>query len=355
MLPAVGRPELRIEINRQTPPPKFFPFTDYFKGFEKVQAVRSVFGEETEKVLGDLKIGFISLKYMYMGIRDEDGSISVGTYHLKHSDLRTLYLDIIHELFHIRQWQEDKKYFEEEHRKFMGNWSLYYASPIEVPAYRHTVREAERIGMRRGEIIEHLKMGPTSQKAFAKFLKAMELGHGPKSERKVTLPVRINRRASITLFLFRDYFKGFEKVAAVRTLFGKRVEQVLNNLKVEFIHGSFMQVVPSDEDGHLLVSVPYLKKSDLDSIYLDILFCLNLKKRFYGPHKTSRVSREGFGEDQAVLESYRAMLDEARRLQVPPAKIMEHLNLPRFLMSPVGYKRFLRRLGLLGPSKKSSE
>jgi hypothetical protein len=99
----VRRSELPIEINRETPPPDLFLFTDYFKGFEKVQAVRSVFGEETDAVLGNLKVSFISLKFMYMGIRDEDGNISVGTYHLGHSDLRTLYLDIVHELFQDRK------------------------------------------------------------------------------------------------------------------------------------------------------------------------------------------------------------------------------------------------------------
>ena len=31
-------------------------FTDYFQGFEKVDAVRETFGDETEKVLSDLKV-----------------------------------------------------------------------------------------------------------------------------------------------------------------------------------------------------------------------------------------------------------------------------------------------------------
>jgi hypothetical protein len=158
MSPAANQPELPIDINRKTPLLELLPFTDYFKGFERVQAVRSVFGSETDEVLRNLKVGFISLRFMYMGIRDEDGSIGVGTYHLRHSDLRTLYLDIVHELFHIKQWQKDREYFEEEHRRFMEDWSQYYSSPIEVPAYKHTVREAERIGMPREEIVEHLKM-----------------------------------------------------------------------------------------------------------------------------------------------------------------------------------------------------
>ena len=338
--------ELPIEIIRNAPPPAQFPFTTFFKGFEGVQAVRSVFGDDTDAVLGNLKVGFISLKFMYMGIRDEDGSISVGTYHLRHSGLRTLYLDIVHELFHIKQWRDDREYFGKEHRKFMGDWSRYYSSPIEVPAYKHTVREAERIRMSRKEIVEHLKMGPTPPKAFARFLKEMQLGRGPKSGSRVRLPVRINRNAPVALFLFTDYFQGFEKVPAVRALLGERTEQILERLKVEFIHGSFIQMVPSDEDGHLLVGVPYLEDSDPTSIYLDVLVCLNMVKRATEGQGAREHARREFWESAAMLESYKVMVKEARRIGVTDAKIMEHLNGPRFLMSPLAYQRFLERLGL---------
>ena len=77
--------KLPIKVNRKTPAAALQPFTDYFEGFEKVAAVRKVFGDETEEVLARLKVGFISNKQMYMGIRDDDGNLAVGTYHLRHS------------------------------------------------------------------------------------------------------------------------------------------------------------------------------------------------------------------------------------------------------------------------------
>jgi len=341
------RSELPIEINRETPPPDLYPFTDYFKGFEKVQAVRRVFGEETDTVLGSLKVSFISLKYMYMGIRDEDGNISVGTYHLGHGDLRTLYLDIVHELFHVKQWRDDKSYFGEEHQKFMGDFSRYYSSPIEVPAYKHTVREAERIGVPKDEIVEYLKLGPASPKVFGKFLKAMELGQRPKITPQVKFPVRINRKAPISLFRFTDYFQGFEKVAAVSTLLGEQTDEVLDQLKVEFIHSSFLRVIPG-EDGHLLVGVPYLKKSDPAPIYLDVLLSLNMLQRASG-----KTGQRKFGDNPAPIESYRAMLEEARRIGVSDSELLEHLSGQRFLMSPADYRKFVRKLGLSKPNKKS--
>jgi hypothetical protein len=33
-------------------------FSDYFRGFEKVEAVRRIFGDKTEQVLRDLKVEF---------------------------------------------------------------------------------------------------------------------------------------------------------------------------------------------------------------------------------------------------------------------------------------------------------
>jgi hypothetical protein len=337
------RSDLPIKINRKTPPPDLYPFTEFFQGFEKVEAVRSVFGEETEEVLGNLKLSFISLKFMYMGIRDEDGNISIGTYHLAHSDLRILYLDIVHELFHIKQWHEDRISFGKEHQKFMGDFSLYYSSPIEVPAYKHTVREAERIGMPKDEIVEYLKLGPASPRVFGKFLKAMEFGPKSKSTPQTKFSVRINRKAPITLYPFTEYFQGFEKLPAVSALLGKKTDEILGELKVEFLHNSFMRIVPGD-DGHLLVGVPYLQTSDLASIYLDVLLSLNIL------HPASKKSVQG---DNSI-EAYRAILQEARGMGVSDAEIVEHFSGQRFLMKPADYRKFLRKLGLVTARKKSN-
>jgi hypothetical protein len=345
-MPLATSSELPIEIDRETPPSRLLPFTDYFQGFERVDAVRSVFGNSTEAVLRDLKVSFLSLRFAYMGISDEDGSISVGTYHLRHGDFRTLYLDVVHELFHIRQWQEDRAYFGKEHRKFLGDWSLYYASPIEVPAYKHTVREAERIGMTRDEIVEHLRMGPVPPKAFARFLDVMEIRRGPKPRRIIRPPVRINRNASVALFPFTDYFSGFEKVPAVRKLFGERTARVLKQLKVEFVNSSFVRMIPSDEHGHLIVSLPHLKSSDPTSAYLDVFASLSMLASTPRHRGTSGDPRVNFQDEPALFDSYKAMLEEARRLNVPDAKVLDHLRIPQFLLDAASYKKFVRKLGL---------
>ena len=115
-------------------PVTLHPFTEYFKGFENVKAVRSIFGRRTAGVLKKLKVEFFSAKFGYMSVSDGDGHLLVSAHHLKNSDMKVLYLDVVHELFHVKQFMDGKKLFQDEFE--------YVDSPIEVPAYKFTVKEA---------------------------------------------------------------------------------------------------------------------------------------------------------------------------------------------------------------------
>src|SRR5271170_5920285 len=76
------------------------------------------------------------------------------------------------------------------------------------------------------------------------------------------LKVEIERDATVTLRPFKDYFRDFEKVEAVKKIFGPETEEVLNKLKVEFFSAKFGYMSVSDEDGHLLISAHHLKNSE---------------------------------------------------------------------------------------------
>lgn len=67
--------------------------------------------------------------------------------------------------------------------------------------------------------------------------------------------------------LFSEYFKGFEKVEAVRQVFGDKTEEVLsNNIIVEYTWiGGYMWV--NNANGHLMVSSRYLK-TVIELIYI---------------------------------------------------------------------------------------
>jgi len=125
-----------------------YPFREYFKGFENVGAVREVFGEETEKVLGNLRVEFAGIRG-YMGVSETDGHLIIGARYLNEGNMVDIYLDVIHELVHVKQFMEGKELFDSDY--------AYIERPTEVEAYRHAVKEARRLGMTDARICEYLK------------------------------------------------------------------------------------------------------------------------------------------------------------------------------------------------------
>lgn len=141
-------PDLKVEIVRNVNP-QMHPFTDYFKGFEKVDAVRQIFGDKTTEVLNNLKVEFHAFRRGYMGVSEIDGHLFVSAIYLKTGDIIDIYLDVIHELVHIRQFKEGKDLFESRFE--------YVDRPTEIEAYRHTVDEARRLGLSEKRICQYLR------------------------------------------------------------------------------------------------------------------------------------------------------------------------------------------------------
>jgi predicted SprT family Zn-dependent metalloprotease len=137
----------KVRINRDVQVPTH-RFTEYFKEFDNVEAVRSIFGEETEKVLDGLRVDFVS-GIDYMRVNDSDGDIMINPHYLKHGDLRDIYLDLIHELVHVKQFREGRKLVDRRYG--------YTDRVTEIEAYRHTVEEARKLGMTDEEIFQYLK------------------------------------------------------------------------------------------------------------------------------------------------------------------------------------------------------
>jgi hypothetical protein len=123
-------------------------FTDYFKGMEKVQAVREIFGGGTDEVLRNLKIDLTWIGG-YMWVNSADGRLMISYRYLNHGDKVDIYLDLIHELVHVKQLMEGKELFDFHYS--------YTARPTEVEAYRLAVREARRLGLSDERICNYLK------------------------------------------------------------------------------------------------------------------------------------------------------------------------------------------------------
>lgn len=140
-------------------------FTDYFQGFEKLGAVRALFGDDTDRVISALKIEFHT-RQGYMGVNNEDGHIIVSAPYMRTGDERDLYLDVIHELTHVRQHFEGKELFDHRFE--------YVERPTEVEAFANAVAEGRRIGMIDKELVEYLRTEWMSEDDLRKL--ATELG-----------------------------------------------------------------------------------------------------------------------------------------------------------------------------------
>ena len=140
-------PQLKVKIARKVPV-STYKFNHYFKGFEKIETVKKIFGEKTEEVLNNLKVEFAGFRG-YMGVSHIDGHLLVSAVYLKDGDIVDIYLDIIHELVHVKQFMEGKELFDNNFR--------YTDRPSEIEAYRVTVGEARKLGLSDERICEYLK------------------------------------------------------------------------------------------------------------------------------------------------------------------------------------------------------
>jgi len=144
-----------------------YPFLDYFKGFQKVDAVRRIFGNRTEEVLSKLKVRFTWVGG-YMWVDGRDGNLMVSSRYLDRGNRVDVYLDVIHELVHVRQFMEGRELFDNQYR--------YSARPTEVEAYRYAVQEARRLGLSDERICEYLKTEWMSDRDLRELATVVDVG-----------------------------------------------------------------------------------------------------------------------------------------------------------------------------------
>src|SRR3989454_2269775 len=125
-------------------------FLDHFKGFETVDAVRGIFGPRTKSVLRALKVEFFSSKWGYMGVSDEDGHLVVSTHYLRTGKRRDIYLDVVHELVHVRQFREGKELFPEGFN--------YPHAPTEIEASQGWSAEGLGLGVTDRALVQSLRV-----------------------------------------------------------------------------------------------------------------------------------------------------------------------------------------------------
>jgi hypothetical protein len=141
-------------------------FSEYFKNFEKVEAVKGIFGEKTSEVLSHLTVE-ISWIMGYMYVDSSDGHIVISKGYLNTGDKTDIYLDLIHELCHIKQFMDGKELFDPRYD--------YVDRPTEIEAYRYAVQEAKRLGLSEERIRCYLWTEWMGENDFRRLAKAVNI------------------------------------------------------------------------------------------------------------------------------------------------------------------------------------
>jgi hypothetical protein len=139
-----------------------FPFMVVFRGFESLDIVKRIFGDSVTQVLTELRVD-VQARGGYLRVDDETGNIIINGEYLRVGDERYLYLDVIHELVHIRQFLEGKELFDRRYS--------YVDRPTEIDAYRTCIDEGRRLGMSNHEMTEYLKVEWITEEEFTRLLR----------------------------------------------------------------------------------------------------------------------------------------------------------------------------------------
>jgi hypothetical protein len=102
-------------------------------------------------------------------VDNDNGSITIGLNHLRNSSDEFLYLDIIHELCHVKQHLQGRNLYDRR--------KAYVDRETEIEAYEVTVREARRIGLSDETIFNYLRVywiTPEEHKRLAERLNVTE-------------------------------------------------------------------------------------------------------------------------------------------------------------------------------------
>ena len=141
-------------------------FIDYFKGFERVEAIQRIFGDRTEEVLRSLQVDFFPM-VGFMAVNGSNGHLMVNPRYLNSGDRLDVYLDVVHELVHVRQHMEGRGLFD-------SNYG-YADRPTEVEAYRYAVEEARRLGVGDDRICEYLRTPWMSEDDLMRLARALNV------------------------------------------------------------------------------------------------------------------------------------------------------------------------------------
>lgn len=140
-----------------------YKLADVFVGLESSTTLLKVFGTKVEmlKIMRHLKLRVESAS-SGLWLDKDTGTICIGEKHLAAAKSGFLYLDVIHVLVHVRQFLEGRELYDQAFE--------YVERPTELEAYRYTVAEARKVGLKEDEILRYLRMDAVDDSELGKLM-----------------------------------------------------------------------------------------------------------------------------------------------------------------------------------------
>lgn len=149
-----------------------YSLRDVFFGLDDVESlIKSVGGAATLRQILDRTRVTLKDEDGYMYVNDEDGSLVVGLEYLRSGEEAHLYLDVIHELVHVKQFLQGRNLFD--------NRYSYVDRPTEIEAYRCCVEEGRKLGMSERALAEYLYVEWITAADHRRLLKTLRVEGAP--------------------------------------------------------------------------------------------------------------------------------------------------------------------------------
>ncbi len=137
-----------VVLHRDLPPGRY-PLRRVVEGLDASPPLQRLFGgpDACRKALDAAQVE-LEDEWGYMWVSNEDGCLHVSLPYWRGGEEMHLYVDLVHELVHVKQQAEGRDLFDRRYR--------YVERPTELEAYRLVVEEGRRLGMTDEALFEFL-------------------------------------------------------------------------------------------------------------------------------------------------------------------------------------------------------
>jgi hypothetical protein len=164
-----------FRIHRVSEPGQY-SLSDVFTDIQTYEVLHSIFAdaEEIDGVLRNTRL-FVADRPGFMFVDNDDASITIGLNHLRQSPDEILYLDIIHELCHVKQHLQGRNLYDRS--------KSYVDRETEIEAYRITIQEARRIGLNEDDITRYLHVSWITPEEHMRLVHRLDIRGGIPEDR----------------------------------------------------------------------------------------------------------------------------------------------------------------------------